>query len=70
MNPYQKGVMVAVRTISILAFIYFLAINLFYAILNVGGRSAMEAVGLVLFGTIALYFLAKPIAWLATLGIK
>jgi len=68
MHPYYNAVVVTVRTVAISLFLYMLG----YAVFVSGENIGLNPLGVLM--TLAVpvifYFLAKPIAWLATLGIK
>lgn len=68
MNPYYKAVAVAIRTVAISLFLYMLGFVVFVSGENVGFNPL--GVLMALAAPVIFYFLAKPIAWLATLGIK
>lgn len=67
MNPYQKAVVVAVRTVAILLFAYWL---FFAAQLVISGSTGIATLLMVFVIPLAIYLLAVPIALLATLGVK
>jgi len=67
MNPYYNAVVVTVRTVAILFFAYRASTGVSFMIQGVIDPFSFVLVAIL---PIALYFLAKPIALLATLGIK
>jgi len=67
-NPYSKAVAVTVRTLAILLFIYLISAGI--SIFIQGARTVPFSLQIFLGFPVILFFLARPIAWLATLGIK
>lgn len=68
MNPYYNAVVVAVRTVAILTLIYTVSVGV--SIFIQGGITVPLSILFFIAFSIIFFFLAKPIAWLATLGIK
>lgn len=69
MNPYYNAVVAAIRTLAVLLFIYYVETR------GLAYLKSLSADTLFIFcyrfgSPVLLYFLAKPIAWLATSGIK
>lgn len=67
-NPYYNAVVVTVRTLAILALLYIVCAGV--SIFIQGARTVPLPLLLFIAFPIIFFFLAKPIAWLATLGIK